>query len=667
MSYFVTGATGFIGRHLVEELLDHRDGTIHVLVREGSLPRLTKMIELWETDRVVPVVGDLTAERLGVDAAWVDEHRGGIDHVFHLAAIYDITADDESNEAMNVGGTRHALELAEALEAGCFHQVSSVAAAGEYDGPFDETMFDEGQALTSPYHRTKFESEKLVREEATIPWRVYRPAVVVGHSQTGDIDKVDGPYYFFPLIKMLRDRLPAWLPLVGVDLGDTNVVPVDYVVAAIDHLAHLEGHDGEAFHLVNPEPQPVIGVVNALCAAAGAPQFATPVDRRTAGGLRALVPAPLRPLRLAGAFVRATPVQLVLDQTIGRVGVPPEVLVHSSFRPVFDSRRTEKALAGSGIAVPDFESYARTLWGYWEDHLDRSTANDPAAREALTGKYVVITGASSGIGQVVALKVAQAGGIPVLVARGKDKLEATRATIENRGGTAYVYPCDLSDLEAIDALCERLTTDLPSIDVIVNNAGRSIRRSLRLSHDRFHDFERTMQLNYFGAIRLVMGLLPTMRAGSGGHVVNISSIGVQTSPPRFSAYVASKAALDAWSNVVASEVVADGISFTNIHMPLVRTPMIAPTKLYDKFPTISPAQAADLVVKAVVERPHEINTLLGNAGAVAHTVAPKLVFRVLNMAYQVFPDSAAAKGQGSSGTRESEQLMMAKMFKGVHW
>jgi len=277
----------------------------------------------------------------------------------------------------------------------------------------------------------------------------------------------------------------------------------------------------------------------------------------------------------------------------------------------------------------------------------------------------VITGASSGIGQVTALKVAQAGGIPVLVARGKDKLEDTRAAIEMRGGQAYVYPCDLSDLEAIDRLCEQISGDLPSVDFVVNNAGRSIRRSLRLSQDRFHDFERTMQLNYFGAIRLVMGLLPKMQEQRRGHVVNVSSIGVQTNPPRFSAYVASKAALDAWSNVVASEVVGDGVTFTGIHMPLVRTPMIAPTKLYDRFPTISPAQAADLVIKAMVERPHEINTLLGNAGAVAHTVAPKTAFRILNMAYHVFPDSSAAKGD--SGARESEQIMLARIFKGVHW
>ena len=653
---------------MIDELLDHREGDIYVLVREGSLPRLQRMIERWDTTRVVPVVGDLAADRLGVDAAWVADHRGSIDHFFHVAAIYDMTADDATNEVMNVAGTRHAVELAEALAAGCFHQVSSVAAAGDHHGPFDETMFDEGQDLPSPYHRTKHESERIVREECGIPWRVYRPAIVVGDSQTGAMDKVDGPYYFFPLLKMLRDRLPAWLPLLGVDLGDTNVVPVDYVVTAMDHLAHLPGHDGETFHLVNPEPQPVVEMVNLFCAAAGAPQFATPIDRSlTTAGALGLLPRALRPLSVLSTVVRSGPGQLVLDQTLGRLGVPAEVLAHSSFSAVFDSRRTEKALAGSGISVPDLESYARVLWSYWEAHLDTATARDSGARAALQGKYVVITGASSGIGQVTALKVAQAGGVPVLVARGKDKLEETRAAIEDRGGTAYVFPCDLSDLEAIDRLCEQITTELPSVDFVVNNAGRSIRRSLRLSHDRFHDFERTMQLNYFGAIRLVMGLVPTMREQQRGHIVNVSSIGVQTSPPRFSAYVASKAALDSWSNVVASELVGDGITFTGIHMPLVRTPMIAPTKLYDRFPTISPAQAADLVIRAMVERPHEINTLLGNAGAVAHTLAPKTAFRILNMAYHVFPDSAAAKGESGGGTRESEQIMLARLFKGVHW
>ncbi|VXB45926.1 SDR family oxidoreductase [Nocardioides sp. AX2bis] len=669
MSYFVTGATGFIGRHLVTELLANREGDVFVLVREGSRGRLDTLRRGWDSDRVVPVVGDLGQQGLGVDPAWVSEHAGEVEHVFHLAAIYDMTADAATNEALNVDGTRHALGLAEALDAGCFHQVSSVAAAGDFQGRFDETMFAEGQHLPSPYHRTKYESERIVREESAVPWRVYRPAIVVGHSETGVMDKVDGPYYFFPALKALRGALPSWVPLAGMDLGRTNLVPVDYVAAAMDHLAHLPGHDGEAFHLVDPDPQPVVDAFNAFGTAAGAPTFRTPVESGLAKvSSRPLLPRALRPASLLNAVVRTAPAQALLDQTVGRLGLPAEVLAHTSFTAVFDSRRTEKLLAGSGIAVPDLDSYAALLWSYWEEHLDTATARDPKARAALEGKHVVITGASSGIGQVVALKVAQAGGIPVLVARGKDKLEQTRAAIELRGGTAHVYPCDLSDLDAIDELCARLAEDLPTIDVVVNNAGRSIRRSLRLSEDRFHDFERTMQLNYFGAIRLVMGLLPPMRDQRNGHVVNISSIGVQTSPPRFSAYVASKAALDAWSNVVASELVGDGVTFTGIHMPLVRTPMIAPTKLYDKFPTISPAQAADLVIRAVVDRPHEINTLLGNAGAVVHTVAPKAAFRVLNMAYHVFPDSAAAKGTvPEGGARETEQIMLARVLRGVHW
>ncbi|GAA3520610.1 SDR family oxidoreductase [Nocardioides daeguensis] len=681
MAYFVTGATGFIGRFLLDELIDHREGPIHVLCRASSLGRMEALVRQWGSERVQPVVGDLGQPGLGVDETWVSEHRGTIDHFFHLAAIYDITADDATNDAMNIEGTRHALALAEALEAGCFHQVSSVATAGDYHGRFDETMFEEGQPLPSPYHRTKYESEKLVRDEARVPWRVYRPAIVVGHSETGAMDKIDGPYYLFPLLKRLRDNLPAWLPLVGVDLGDTNLVPVDYVAKAMDHLAHLPGRDGEAFHLVNPEPQPVVDMINAFCAAAGAPRFATPVGRGiTTAGPLGLVPARLRPLSLMTAVVRTGPAQLLLDQTLGRLGLPAEALAHTSFPSVFDARITEKALAGSGLSVPPLESYARNLWGYWEENLDDATGRDPKAVAALKDKYVVITGASSGIGQVVALKVAQAGGVPVLVARGKEKLEATKATIEQRGGRAEVFPCDLSDLEAIDRLCEQLTAELPSVDYVVNNAGRSIRRSLKLSQDRFHDFERTMQLNYFGAIRLVMGLMPQLHDQRSGHIVNISSIGVQTNPPRFSAYVASKAALDAWSNVVSSEVVGHGITFTNVHMPLVRTPMIAPTKIYDKFPTISPAQAADVVLKALVDKPHEINTALGTAGELAHTIAPRTAFRVLNLAYQVFPDSAAAKGHQPASQaaaaaeeapatdhRETEQMLMAQLFRGVHW
>jgi short-subunit dehydrogenase len=484
------------------------------------------------------------------------------------------------------------------------------------------------------------------------------------------MDKIDGPYYFFPLLKRMRDTLPGWMPLVGIDLGDTNVVPVDYVARAMDHIAHQPDLDGQAFHLVNPEPMSTVGLINSFAAAAKAPQFAVPLDRTITSRVPTnLLPRALRPANLVGAALRLQPVHVALDQTIGRLGVPPEVLEHASFPSVYASRSTEKALAGSGISVPDIESYSSTLWSYWEEMLDDSIKSQSSVVKELTGKTVVITGASSGIGLVTAVQVAKAGAVPILVARGAGKLEATKRLIERQGGTAYAYPCDLSDLQAIDALTKQLSEDFEHIDFVVNNAGRSIRRSLHLSEDRFHDFERTMQLNYFGAIRLVMGILPKMREQKSGHVVNISSIGVLTNPPRFSAYVASKAALDAWSNVVSSELISDGISFTSIHMPLVRTPMIAPTKMYDRFPAISPAQAAGKVIRALVEKPHEINTKTGNLGALAHTLAPKAAFRVLHVAYQVFPDSSAARGTDPNARTErvSLQKALARAFQGVHW
>ncbi len=663
MSYFVTGATGFIGRFLVQELLDNREGEIFVLVRDGSQAKLDRLLAGWgHPSRVTPVVGDLSAAALGVDPGWVERHRGKVDHFFHLAAIYDITADDEVNDRLNIGGTRNALDLAGDLDAGIFHQVSSIAASGDHRGTWDETQFDVGQGFPSPYHRTKYESEKIVRDECPVPWRVYRPAVVIGHSETGEMDKIDGPYYFFPALKALRDRIPGWMPIVGLDLGDTNLVPIDYVAKSMDHLAHEPGLDGQAFHLVNPEPQRTIDMINSFAEAAKAPRFAVPVDRRTLP-----LPAALQPSALITRLAATGPGHTAIKQTLGRLGLPPEAVEHSAMPTVYLSHHTERALAGSGISMPPLESYAAAIWHYWEEQLDTSTGDSRKNRRALGGKTVVITGASSGIGAVTAFKVAQAGGIPVLVARGKDKLEDIKSQIEARGGQAHVYPCDLSDLEAIDALTDRLSTELDTIDYVVNNAGRSIRRSLKLSHDRFHDFERTMQLNYFGAVRLVLGLLPKMRAQQSGHVVNISSIGVQTSPPRFSAYVASKAALDAWSNVVSSELIGDGVSFTTIHMPLVKTPMIAPTKIYDKFPTISPAQAADKVITALVDKPHEINTWMGNVGAVSHTVAPKLAFRVLNLAYKVFPDSAAARGDQAASDLTQQQVTLARVLKGTHW
>jgi thioester reductase-like protein len=661
MTYFVTGATGFIGRHLVERLLE-REGDIHVLVREGSQERLDALVERWgQPDRIKPVVGDLQLPRLGLSDEQIAELKGNVDHFFHLAAMYDMTAPDEANELLNVTGTRHAVELANAVSAGALHHVSSVAAAGEYRGFFREDMFDEGQHLPSAYHRTKFESEKLVRETSSVPWRVYRPAIVVGHSKTGEMDKVDGPYYFFKAIQKARFALPEWFPLIGPELGYTNIVPVDYVADAMDHIAHKPGLNFQAFHLTNPKSMRVGESLNAFAEAAHAPKLAIRIDKRLTDAL---------PKGTLSMLLKLPQVRDIRRTFLADLGIPEEVLEHMALRPQFDTRDAERALAGSGIEVPELATYATNLWDYWERTLDPDLYKDRSFAHFINGKTVVITGASSGIGRATALKVAAGGGIPLLVARGLEKLEALRDEIVAAGGTAHVYSADLSDMEAIDDVVARMLADHPAIDMLVNNAGRSIRRSIALSEDRFHDFERTMQLNYFGAIRMIMALLPHWRERRAGHVVNVSSIGVQTNPPRFSAYVASKGALDAWTRVVSSETVGHGITFTTIHMPLVRTPMIAPTKLYDHFPTISPDEAADLICEALRAKPKEINTRLGTAGEVLHALAPKVMDQILHVAYKVFPDSAASKGEKDPAEAEKasvEQLAMANIMKGVHW
>ncbi len=713
MGYFVTGATGFIGRNLIELLLERtaaQEETIFVLVREGSMGRLSELRSRWgvDEDRVVGIVGDLSQPRLGVSDADVERLTGEVDHLFHLAAIYDMTADADSQQVANIEGTRHMVELAEAVEAGRVHMVSSIAAAGLYPGTWREDMFEEAEELdTDPYFRTKHDSEGIVRNECSRPWRVYRPGIVVGHSETGEMDKVDGPYYFFKLIRRIRNAVPQWMPMAGVEGRQINIVPVDFVVKAMDHIAHEPDLDGRAFSLTDPNPMTAGGVIDTFARAAHAPQ--------TTVRLPAAATAALQPI--LSALLKAAPLgNTAADAVLADFGVPRSVLIYVNWPTKFDSRQTQTALAGSGISVPPLGAYAGKLWDYWERHLDPDLYRDKtlvgAARgrlglvggvtqvieqqipdelmrlgrrlqgnvsleKSVRGRIVMVTGASSGIGKAAAMKIADAGGTVLLVARTPEKLETTKEQIEAGGGSANIHRCDLSDMDDIERMADEVLGEHGHVDILVNNAGRSIRRSIALSYDRPHDFERTMQLNYFGAVRLILKLLPVMRERKSGQIVNVSSIGVQTNMPRFSAYVASKSALDAFSRCIASEIVDDGVGITTIHMPLVRTPMIAPTKMYDRFPTITPDEAADMICEAVMHRPKRIATPMGTLGQVLYAINPKSIDYILNTAYHLFPDSTAAKGgkgkpepgapQTASDQATNQQVAFAYLMRGVHW
>ncbi|PKH81588.1 SDR family NAD(P)-dependent oxidoreductase [Psychrobacter sp. 4Bb] len=287
-----------------------------------------------------------------------------------------------------------------------------------------------------------------------------------------------------------------------------------------------------------------------------------------------------------------------------------------------------------------------------------------AITKAVKGKNIIITGASSGIGERTAFLLSECGAHVILLARTEDKLKMVKENIETLGGAASYYPCDLTNMDEIEKASEKILADFKHVDVLVNNAGRSIRRSVHESVNRFHDFERTMEINYFGAVKIILGFLPTMIGRQTGQIVNISSIGVLANSPRFSAYVASKAALDAFSRCLAAEVKGDNIKVTNIFMPLVRTPMIAPTKLYRYMPALMPDEAAMMVAKAIVHKPNSIASNMGKFASATYSLVPAFNVGVQSIGYRIFPSSTAA--QTTDSKPNLAQRAFAKILPGEH-
>jgi short-subunit dehydrogenase len=628
---FVTGGTGLIGRAVVERLL-RRGMNVTLMLRDGAGERRkTELDALAATaagtqGSLTHATGDLSEPDLGLsDAGLAAVSQAG--HCFNLAALYDIEADPERIETTNVGGTKQLLgALRKAGFDGRLHHVSSIAVAGDYEGTFTESMLEEGQRLPHAYHRSKLDSEKLVRESG-YDYRVYRPSSVVGDSKTGAIDRIDGIYFGFAAIQKLAYALPGWVRLpVPRIRGRFNLVPVDYVADAMVHIAFADT-DARVFHLVDPKPLPFMRMVATFSSAAGGPRLGPAIDlgkipgAKQGSGLISMLPS-VRELR--DAFLRD-------------LGLPAQGLGAMNMKVRFEDSNAQAALAGSGIRCPSLETYAKTLYRYYEDHLDPMKQRPARYRRALSGRVVLVTGASRGIGLVVAQMAAEAGAEVLLVARDAARLDAVVTEIRAAGGRAHAHMADLSSLAEVDALAQAVLARHGGVDVLIHNAAHSIRRPIAASVDRFHDYERTMALNYFGPVRLTLRLLSSLRE-RGGTISHVLTMGVLIPGPYFAAYLATKAALDAFGDSLMAELQHEGIHVSSVYLPLVKTDMMAPVAEYaGRRDVMTPRRAAMMILDGVVDRRRRVIPSVGAFYGLSNRIMPATTSRVLNLLERTFP------------------------------
>ncbi|MFW6087160.1 MAG: SDR family oxidoreductase, partial [Myxococcota bacterium] len=575
------------------------------------------------------VQGDLTEAGLGIGD--VTRALGGarLAHVFHLAALYDLTAPEADLVRANVEGTRNLLEALRSWGfEGVLHHVSSIAVAGDHAGVFRESDVDVGQSHPHPYHRTKLESEQLVRQSG-MRIRIYRPGAVVGHSRTGEMDRIDGPYFAFKPLRVLRDHVPRWVTVPLTTRGRIPLAPVDFVADAIDHIAHLPGRDGRTFHVVDPDPPEVVRALDLLSAAAGGPRF----RRVRVRGLSQLGRTPLwGGVRALGA------VRFLRDELLRDLDVPTEAMGAARFALELDTAELDAALDGSTVRCPRPETYFPALWDYWLRHLDPDRDPERTQRRYFEGRRVLVTGASSGIGAALAEQCAALGAEVVLVARREEALAEVANRIRGNGGRAAFIAADLSSEEACDALVRQVLEELGPVDVLINNAGHSIRRTVAESLSRFHDLDRLMRINYFAPARLIRGLLPAMREQRFGHIVNALTAGARIVSPRFGAYTASKAALGQLSTTLAAELAHEGIRVTNAYLPWVRTPMMDATGKYADTPAKTPNEAAAWMLQAVSEGRSDAISFGARQRFVAQAVVPRMAERVANTVLRIYAD-----------------------------
>jgi thioester reductase-like protein/NADP-dependent 3-hydroxy acid dehydrogenase YdfG len=629
MIYFVTGGTGQIGRFLIPRLLE-RGGTVYLLVSATALGEFARLRIAWGASdaQLVPVVGDLTRMRLGVSQQMQGKLKHKLDHFFHLATRFDIGADGEAQAKSNVDVVRRALGLAESLHAGCFHLLSSTAAAGRYSGTFSEQMFGEAQKLENPYYANYHYAERLVRNVTRIPWRIYRPGIIVGNSDDGRVTEANGLYYFFEALRSLGEALPPWERGVIADGGHLNLVPADYVGEALDHLAHLKKRNGECFMLTHPLGTSAGQVMQLLVRLAGGPGLAV-VPQRLPYWLVALRPG--------------APGYGLIERFLAPFSVPVEALALVTSPTRFDGSTTQVLLEQGDIHCPDFEDYAEELWRYWQDKVSdpakrgallarvvdgvRGRRNPTALSRAVKGRIVVVAGATGKLGRECALQLGEAGAVVIIVGSGKRRLQTLVERFVRIGvSPPPVYTGDVTDPVACASVVQRVLRDYGHVDVLLNcdkQAGSGTDRA------RASGTEGESQL---AASHLVSGFSPSMVARRQGHIVNVVAGGVLDSaalhdPSALLSLVstaASIAAKDVFSALLSAQLASCGVRYSHVALPALRQPADSSRRWVDDLLSITPDAAAQRVLKTLADQPTGMFRALGLTGSVVQGLAPEL-------------------------------------------
>ncbi|KZX58066.1 hypothetical protein A3709_20865 [Halioglobus sp. HI00S01] len=626
----VTGATGFLGTQIVDRLLTEGGTELHLVVRNQETKSAVAKIGLWResADRTS---SSITLHNLDLTQEFeIPAEARGAKHVFHCAGLYDMSAPEALLFDVNVKGTENLLNaLSRADFKGVFHHVSTLAVAGDYSGKFKEAMFDEKQNFKHPYSESKYVSELRVREERNFETRIYRPAAIMGDSNTGYADRFDGLYYMLNPLKSLLATMPKLLPLpLPRGLAKMALVTVDFAANSIVDIA-MSDTEENTFHITDGKNYDMADIVKA---------YVEEIDpRRTILRIESWMIMPMIE-RWIKPFAKLKTIDNLRASYERLCNIPTGAF--DGFNPnlTVDASRTLAIAESKGRNVPTLKTYAKTTMAYFnsqEENVRRLTNE-----KYVSGRKVVVTGASSGIGESLAYQLSAMGAEIVLVSRTEKDLNRVADQIQIQGGTAHVVQADLGDRDSVANLIETIKRDHSDVTMLFNNAGVSVRKRIDERLDRPDDLYRTAEVNYLGPACLMLGLIPLFKANGQGHIINSLSTVASYPVPRFGAYSASKAALGAWSQVTAIEYMADNIYTTDVYLPLVRTRMIEGTSEYqdsDYSYMIGPEKAASDMLLNLSHKPREVNFGL-KALPVVKAAAPDLNTVYLNAIYRMFPD-----------------------------